>query len=114
MVYKMSFIEQLSEVKHATKKQIKEEHWHVKGIIKSKSNQEFKFDLSPIIKFKKDDYGKIGYFSSKSDKIVFDFLDKWILIDTEELTNYIKKTNIKELNLNDLLDKLEWNTILNK
>ena len=29
----MNFINELTEVKHATKKQIKEEHWHVEGII---------------------------------------------------------------------------------
>ena len=110
----MNFIEQLGEVKHATKKQIEEEHWHVEGIIKSKSNQKFKFDLSPIVKFEENDYGKIGYFNSKSDKIVFDFKENWILIDTEELIEYVKETQKKDINLNDLLDDLSWNIILNK
>ncbi len=110
----MNFIKQLDEVKHATKKQIKEEHWHVEGIIKSKSNQKFKFDLSPIIKFEENDYGKVGYFNSKSDKIVFDFKENWILIDTEELIEYVKETQKKDIDLNDLLDDLSWNIILSK
>ncbi len=110
----MNFIKQLDEVRHATKKQINEEHWHVEGIIKSKSNQKFKFDLSPIIKFEENDYGKVGYFNSKSDKIVFDFKENWILIDTEELIEYVKETQKKDIDLNDLLDDLSWNIILSK
>ena len=110
----MQFENQLIDIKHATKKQIQEEHWHVEGILKSKSNQKFKFDLSPIIKFKKDDYGKIGHFKSKADKIVFDFKNTWILIDTEELHEYIKANNIKDLYLNTLLKELSWNIIINK
>ena len=106
----MNFIDELTEVKHATKKQIKEEHWHVEGIIRSKSNQKLKFDLSPMIKFKENDYGKMGHFSSKSDKIVFDFKDQWILIDTEELIEHVKTQQKKELNLDDL----SWNIILPK
>ena len=110
----MNFVNELTEVKHATKKQIKEEHWHVEGIIRSKSNQKFKFDLSPIIKFKENDYGKIGHFSSKSDKMVFDFKNQWILIDTEELIEYVRTQQKKELNLDDLLEELSWNIILPK
>ena len=110
----MNFVNELTEVKHATKKQIKEEHWHIEGIIRSKSNQKFKFDLSPIIKFKENDYGKIGHFSSKSDKMVFDFKNQWILIDTEELIEYVRTQQKKELNLDDLLEELSWNIILPK
>jgi len=110
----MKFEDQLDDIKYATKKQIHEEYWHVEGIIKSKSNQKFKFDLSPIIKFKKDDYGKIGHFKSKADKIVFDFENTWILIDTEELHEYIKANNTKDLDLNTLLKELSWNIIINK
>jgi len=110
----MKFEDQLIDIKYATKKQIKEEYWHVEGIIKSKSNQKFKFNLSPIIKFKQDDYGKIGYFKSKADKIVFDFQNTWILIDTEELHKYIKENNKKDLYLDILLKELSWNIILNK
>ena len=110
----MKFIDQLNDVTHATKKQIKEEHWHVEGVLRERSNQKLKFDISPLIKFKNDDYGKIGHFNSKSDKIVFDFKDQWILIDTQELIEYVKENQKKDLNLNDLLDDLSWNIILNK
>ena len=92
----MNFVKKLSEIKTATKKQIKEEHWHVEGIIKLKSNQKFKFDLSPIIKFKKNDHGKIGYFN------------------TEELNEYVKSTDKRDFNIDELLDNLSWNLIIDK
>ena len=110
----MKFEDQLIDIRYATKKQIQQEHWHIEGILKSKSNQKFKFDLSPIIKFKEEDYGKIGHFKSKSDKIVFDFENTWILIDTEELHEYIKETNKRDLDINELLQELSWNIILDK
>jgi hypothetical protein len=110
----MKFQDQLADINYATKTQIQEEHWHIEGIIKSRSNQKLKFDLSPIIKFNNDDYGKIGHFKSKSDKIVFDFKNTWILIDTSELHDYIKETNKKDLNIDELLQELSWNIILDK
>lgn len=110
----MKFIDQLSDVTHATKKQIDEEHWHVEGFLKTRTNQRFKFDISPLIKFKENDYGKIGHFKAKSDKIVFDFKDSWILIDTQELHEHIEKTKKKDLNLDELLNEFSWNIIINK
>ena len=110
----IKFENQLIDIKYATKKQVQQEHWHIEGILKSKSNQKFKFDLSPIIKFKEEDYGKIGHFKSKSDKIVFDFKNIWILIDTSELHDYIKETNKKDLNIDELLEELSWNIKLDK
>jgi predicted RNA-binding protein associated with RNAse of E/G family len=110
----IKFENQLIDIKYATKKQVQQEHWHIEGILKSKSNQKFKFDLSPIIKFKKEDYGKVGHFKSKADKIVFDFENTWVLIDTEELHEFIKQSNQKDLYLDILLKELSWNIIINK
>jgi len=110
----MQFKDQLIDIKYATKKQIQQEHWHIEGILKSKSNQKFKFDLSPIIKFDQEDYGKVGHFKSKANKIVFDFKNTWILIDTEELHEYIKETNKRDLDINELLQELSWNIVLDK
>ena len=110
----IKFEDQLIDIEHATKKQVQQEHWHIEGILKSKSNQKFKFDLSPMIKFKEDDYGKVGHFKSKADKIVFDFKNSWILIDTQELHQHIEKTKKKDLNLDELLQELSWSIIINK
>jgi len=40
--------------------------------------------------------------------------DQYIVIDVEELHQYLKENNVKEVHLQDLISKLEWNIILPK
>ena len=47
--------------------------WDVSGIIKGRSNKEFKFDLRPISKQKNNLTGKLGYTNTKAEKMVFEF-----------------------------------------
>jgi hypothetical protein len=107
------FERNLTEVIKASSIQKTKELWDIEGIIKNKSNQKFKFDLRPLVKFK-GDTGKGGSFKSKADKMVFDIKDQWIIVDTEELFNYLQENNLKKVQLEDLLSKLEWNIILPK
>jgi len=107
------FERNLTEVTKASSIQKTKELWDIEGIIKNKSNQKFKFDLRPLVKFK-GDTGKGGSFKSKADKMVFDIKDQWIIVDTEELFNYLQENNLKKVQLEDLLSKLEWNIILPK
>ena len=104
-----SFLKHLENIKHASKKEKEKEFWNIEGIIKNKSNQSFKFDLRPL----KNNI-KIGSFKSKADKMVFDMKDQFIVVDTEELHQYLKENKLKEVHLQDLLSKLEWNIILPK
>ena len=107
----MDFYSLLKEKIYATKKQQEEELWDVEGIL---HNQSFKFDTSPIQKFDNNDRGKIGTFKSKSDKVVFEFKEVWVIVDTPEMHNYIKKNNLTSVLLQDLISKLEWNIIIKK
>jgi hypothetical protein len=102
----MKFITKLKEKKYATLNQKKEELWDVEGIL---HNQKFKFDLRPI-----KNNMKIGSFKTKADKMVFNMKHEWIIIDVEELHSYVKTKNLKDLILEDLISKLEWNIILPK
>lgn len=106
----MKFIDQLINPIEATSKQKKEELWDVSGILKNKSNQEFKFDLRPLSK----ELSKKGSFKTKADKMVFETTSKWILVDIEELHSYIKQHQLKVVELEQLVSKLEWNIILPK
>ena len=99
----------LSDITYATKDQRKKELWDVEGILKNRLNQKLKFDLRPL----KNNI-KIGSFKSKADKMVFDMKDQFIVVDTEELHQYLKENKLKEVHLQDLLSKLEWNIILPK
>ena len=101
-----NFYKKLKNITLASLKQKKNELWDVEGIL---HNQYFKFDLRPI----KNNI-KIGSFKSNADKMVFDMKDQFIVVDTEELHQYLKENKLKEVHLQDLLSKLEWNIVLPK
>jgi hypothetical protein len=46
--------------------------------------------------------------------MVFDMKDKYIIIDVEELHDYLNNNSLKVVQLEDLLSKLEWNIVLPK
>ena len=103
------FIKCLLDIIHPSKKQSTKEIWHIEGVLKNRLNQKFKFDLRPI-----KDNGKVGSFRTKADKMVFDMKDQWVIIDVEELHQYIKENDLKEVHLQNLISKLDWNIILPK
>ena len=102
----MKFLDLLLDVKHATQNQKQKELWDVEGIL---HNQSFKFDLRPL-----KNNAKAGTFKTKADKIVYDMKDQYIIVDVEELHNYLKNDNKKVVQLEELLMNLEWNIILQK
>lgn len=101
-----NFYNKLKNYKLANLKQKKTELWDVEGIL---HNQKFKFDTRPI-----QNNIKIGSFKTKADQMVFDIEDQYIIVDIEELHQYIKENNTKDLKLNDLISKLEWTIFLAK
>jgi hypothetical protein len=83
----------------------KKETWDITGIL---GNRKYRFDvreLKSVQKYKTN---------IKADKLVFNLEDKWVIIDTEELHEYIKNNEITYFKLEYLLSKLEWNIILPK
>ena len=105
---------QLDQVRYPSRQQKIQELWDVEGILKERSNELLKFDLRPIIEFKKRDHGKWGSFKSKADKMVFDIWNKYIIVDVPELLQYIKKNKLKKVQLENLIFELDWNIILPK
>ena len=105
----MKFENKLENIEYPSKK----ESWDIAGIIKGQ-NRFYKFDTRPIQKTKKGEIGKYGSFNTKADKMVFDMKDQFIIVDTEELHQYLKENKLKEVHLQDLISKLEWNIILPK
>ena len=101
-----NFYKKLKNITLASLKQKKNELWDAEGVL---HNQLLKFDLRPL----KNNI-KIGSFKSKADKMVFDMKDQFIVVDTEELHQYLKDNNTKVVNLEQLISSLEWNIILPK
>ena len=106
------FINYLSDPILATPEQRKNEIWDVEGRLKN-ANQSFKFDIRPL-QTVKDRAEKIGYFKSKSDKMVFESIDKWIIFDTQELNEYVKLQDKRDFNIDELLEHLSWNLVIDK
>ena len=46
--------------------------------------------------------------------MVFEFKDKWIILDMEELNNHVKKNKLKNLELSNLIKSLEWTIKISK
>ena len=82
--------------------------WDVAGIIKGK-NAFYKFDTKPL----KNNVKK-GSFKTKADKIVYDLKNRYVIVDVEELHQYLKENSVKVVKIDDLLSKLDWNIILPK
>ena len=70
--------------------------WNIAGVLEGQ-NAFYKFDVRGMIKESKDRAYKTGHLNSKADKMVFEFKDKWIILDMEELNNHVKKNKLKNL-----------------
>jgi two-component SAPR family response regulator len=104
----------LTNIKHATKKEKEKELWDVAGILKNRLNKKLKYDLRP---YHTDEIGrdvKPLTSKSKADKIVFEQQDKWVIVEAVELHGFIITHRLKEVNLDEIIDALEWNININK
>ena len=91
----------------------KKTSWNIAGIIKGQ-NAFFKFDVRNMFNLPDGTPAQDGKINSKSDKMVLEMKNKWIILDLEELHKYIKKNKVTKVYVNDLISKLEWNIILPK
>ena len=104
----------LNNIIWPTEKQKNTEFWNISGVLKKNSNQEFKFDLRPLKKLNTGEKVKEGSFLTKADKMVFETVSEWIIVDIKELHTYIKQHQLKVIQLEDLLNELDWNIVLPK
>lgn len=108
------FSKNLKDVFWPTEDQIKNEMWNVGGILKKQSNQIFKFDVRNMSQLENNLLGKYGNTQSKADKFVFETVNKWIILDLEELHNYINNNKLHVVHLNNLINDLNWNMYIDK
>jgi len=87
--------------------------WNIGGIIKGQ-NAFYKFDVRDMLKLHNGTPAQKGRIDSKADKMVLEMKDKWVILDLEELHQYLKKNKLNKVYVNDLIFKLDWNIILPK
>lgn len=104
----------LTDIRWPTKKQKEKELWDVEGILKKRSNKKLKFDVRPFTKQDSGALGKTISSRTKANKIVFENNMYWVIVDVEELHNYILTHKLKIINLEDIIKILEWNINIKK
>ena len=87
--------------------------WNIAGILKDK-NAFYKFDVRDMFELSDGTPAQKGRLDSKADKMILEMKDKWIILDLEELHQYIKKNKLTKVYVNDLMSKLDWTMYLNK
>ena len=87
--------------------------WNIAGIIEGQ-NAFYKFDVRDMFTLPDGTPAQNGRTDSKADKMVLEMEDKLVILDLEELHQYIKKNKLKKVYINDLLSKLEWSIFLQK
>jgi hypothetical protein len=102
------FSRYLSQVEYPKEKT----SWNIAGIIKGQ-NAFYKFDVRDMFMVNGESAQK-GRLDSKADKMVLEMDDKWVILDLEELHQYIKKNKVTKVYVNDLISKLEWTIFLAK
>jgi hypothetical protein len=87
--------------------------WNIAGILKDK-NAYYKYDVRDMFALPDGTPAQKGRLDSKADKMVLEMEDQWIILDLEELHQYIKKNKLTKVYVNDLISKLEWTIFLAK
>ena len=104
----------LTNVTWPSKDVSKNELWDVSGILKDRSNEVLRFEVRPLKKQKDGRTAKRGRTTTTANKTVVETLTQWIIVDIEELHKYIIANKLREVHIEDLIEKLEWNIILEK
>ena len=108
MVIVDKFAKYLSSIEYPKQKT----SWNIAGIIKGQ-NAFYKFDVRDMFVIDGENV-QSGRTDSKADKMVLEMDDKWVILDLEELHQYIKKNKLTKVYVNDLISKLEWTIFLTK
>jgi hypothetical protein len=103
------FSRYLSQVEYPKEKT----SWNIAGILKDK-NAYYKYDVRDMFTLPDGTPAQKGRINTKADKMVLEMNDKWVILDLEELHQYIKKNKLKKVYVNDLISKLEWTIFIPK
>lgn len=106
------FSKNLDHITYASEKEKEKEFWNIKGIFKSRTNQLLKFDVRSMYK---NEEGLIRIFSfyTKADKFAFAAFKQWIIIEAEELLDYLYSNEIKTIDIEEIHKELNFNWYVN-
>ena len=107
----MNILERFSNYLTAIEYPKEKTSWNIAGIIKGQ-NAFYKFDVRDMFNLSDGTLAQKGRLDSKADKMILEIKNKWVILDLEELHQYIKKNKVTKVYVNDLISKLEWTIFL--
>ena len=108
------FCKYLIDIKYANDKEKEQQFWDVEGVLKDKTNASYKYHVRETIHLDNNRIAKKGNTKIKADKMVFERPNDWVILDVEELHQYVTKQKYKIIELDKLLINLEWTIIIQK
>jgi hypothetical protein len=87
--------------------------WNIAGMIKG-SNAFYRFDVREMFEMPDGTPAQSGRTDTKAQKMVLEGEKEWLILDLEELHEYIRREKKKKLYINDLISDLEWTIFLAK
>ncbi len=109
----MSIVKRFSKYLDAIEYPKKKSSWNIAGIIKGQ-NAFHKFDVRNMFELPKEGLAQKGRLNSKADKMVLEGEKQWLILDLEELHEYIRREKKRKVYVNDLISDLEWTIFLAK
>jgi hypothetical protein len=87
--------------------------WNIAGMIKGK-NAYYRFDVRNMFEMPNGEQAQSGRLDSQAQKMVLEGEDNWLILDLEELHEYIRRENKSKVYVNDLISDLEWTIFIAK
>ena len=87
--------------------------WNVAGMIKG-NNAFYRFDVREMFEMPNGTPAQSGRLDTKAQKMVLEGEKEWLILDLEELHEYIRREKKTEVYINDLISDLEWTIFLAK
>jgi len=87
--------------------------WNIAGMIKGK-NAFYRFDVRNMFELPDGTPAQKGRLDTQAEKMVLEGEKEWMIIDLEELHQYIRREKKKNVYVNDLISDLEWTIFLAK
>ena len=87
--------------------------WNIAGMIKG-SNAFYRFDVREMFEMPDGTPAQKGRLDTKAQKMVIEGEKDWMIIDLDELHEYIRREKKTKVYINDLIDDLEWTIFLAK
>ena len=113
MVYNQIILKRFEKNLTAIEYPKEKSSWNIAGMIKG-SNAFYRFDVREMFEMPNGTPAQSGRLDTKAQKMVLEGEKEWLILDLEELHEYIRREKKTEVYINDLISDLEWTIFLAK